>query len=641
MPLPLLRRLRRQAPLLIGLLLVGAAAGSLSYHISEERGLDDLSLTGRHRLDLYGASLEREIDKYAYFPATLGLERDVMDLLRGQIYPLRVNQYLEQLNQRAGTLSVYLLNRDGHVVASSNWTAPDSYVGEDLSYRDYFRQALMGRSGRMFAIGTTKGEPGYYLSSPLMENGRIQGVAVVKVSLEQLEKSWASVEAPVLVADGNGVVILSSVPAWKLTTLWPLPDEVRTFFDDSQQYNRHALELLGMTVERVLDADARLVKLPRLAEETNRVFPVSGDFLAQSTLLSGTNWRLTVFSQVRSVTLMARTQAALAAIGADFVLILLVMLLWRRRHMKDRVAAREALQRANQDLRLAHDELERKVAERTGDLSSANLRLQEEVAERTRAERTLRSAQEELVQASKLAVIGQLSAGIAHELNQPLAALRTLSGNTSKFLQRGDLETAGSNLERIGQLVDKMGHLTGQLKAFARKSSGHPKPVPLRGAIDNSLFLLDQRLRKNHVRVRLDLPPEDVSAFCDPNRLEQVLVNLIGNAVDATAEMVSPSIEVLAQVVGGRLFVRVRDNGPGLTEDVRPHLFEAFFTTKDVGVGLGLGLAISAGIVRDFGGELTADNHPGGGAVFTIDIPLAQDNPVLPQIGEPQGGETA
>ena len=621
MPAP--QRLLRLLALLLGLAALIGGASYATFRVSQAMGLAELQLTGRHRLDLYTASLEREIDKYAYFPTTLGLERDVLDLLakgeRDTPLARRMNVYLEQLNDRAGTLSVYVLDTRGTVLATSNWRRPDSFLGEDLSFRPYFRDAMENGSSRFFGIGTTRGEPGYYLASALTNAQGTVGVAVVKVSLEQLEKSWATVEAPVLVSDENGVVILASVPDWKFTALAPLDEAIRHTFDRTQQYNRRALNPLGVKEIAALDHGARMVKLPRVGPEMVSVFPVTGQFLAQSQPLPGTPWSLTVFSHVEPVREMAASRAALAGIAAVLVFIVLIMFNERRRHLRDRLAAREALQRA-------HDELERKVAVRTADLSAANARLQEEVAERIRAERTLRAAQDELVQACKLAVIGQLSAGIAHELNQPLAALRTLSGNAGKFLDRGDLPTVRGNLTRIAQLVDRMGSLTGQLKSFARKSSGQPRPVVLQQALDNALALLDQRLRQSGTRVVSRLPAADLVAHCDPNRLEQVLVNLIGNALDAMAGQPEPCLELSGEAAGALLRLRVRDHGPGLSDEVRAHLFEPFFTTKEAGVGLGLGLPISAGIVRDFGGTLDGDNHPEGGAVFTLEIPAADEN---------------
>jgi C4-dicarboxylate-specific signal transduction histidine kinase len=617
------KRSRVVLQLLAFALLVGGAAW-LAFRFSLATGLAELQVTGRHRLDLYASSLEREIDKYAYFPTTLGLQEEVLRLLAASAptpaQAERVNRYLEQLNERAGTISIYVLDRHGRVLAASNWRRADSFIGEDLSFRPYFRQAMDSGSGRFFGIGITRGEPGYYLASALTDEQGTLGVAVVKVGLQQLEKSWAAVEAPALVADENGVVILASVPDWKFTTLKPLDEATRSAFDRTLQYNRRALGPLGVVDLAELDHGARLVRLPRTGPEMVSIFPVTGNFLAQTQPLPGTPWGITVFSHQDPVRDIAANRAALAGAGAAFLYILALMLNQRRRHLKDRLAARDALQRA-------HDDLERKVAERTRELSTTNTQLQEEVAERTRAERTLREAQDELVQAGKLAVIGQLSAGLAHELNQPLAALRTLSDNARKFLERGDQDTATGNLARIAELVDRMGRLTSQLKSFARKSSGQPQVVSLRRSLENAQFLLEQRLTRAGVKVNLDLREEDLLAWCDANRLEQVLVNLAGNALDAMAGLPEAILDISARRQGERIVVQVRDRGPGLSEAARAHLFEPFFTTKEAGNGLGLGLAISAGIVADFGGSLSGANHPEGGAVFTLEIPCAPGGP--------------
>ncbi|MCK6411529.1 MAG: ATP-binding protein [Azonexus sp.] len=614
-----LRSLRpnlRPLSVLIASLLLMLLAGSVAYRFAQRLGLADLQATGMHRLELYSASLEREIGKYAFLPGTLTLQPEVLRLLtRPQAQTAAgVNAFLEQLNERAGTLSIYVIDRDGQVRASSNWRRPDSFVGEDLSFRPYFRDALANGNGRFFGIGTTRGEPGYYLSSALAADGEILGVAVIKVGLESLEKSWSTVEAPVLVGDENGVVILSSVADWKFTTLRPLDDETRKAFDHTQQYNRRALQPLRIKDLAALDHGARLVRIAREWPEMATVYPVVGRFLTQSRPLPGTPWTLTVFSHLEQVDDLAQSRAALAAIAAACLCMLGAIVNERRRHLRDRLAAREALQKA-------HDELERKVEERTADLSTANQQLQDEIAERIRAERTLRAAQDELVQAGKLAVIGQLSTGIAHELNQPLAALRTLSGNTGRFLERGDLDTARTNLGRIADLVDRMGRITGQLRNFARKSDGQSAPVPLCHAVDNALGLLEARLRRASAVVERSCPADEPVALCDANRLEQVLINLIGNALDAMAGQAAPRIELSWDSAAGRIRLAVRDHGPGLSAEAEQHLFEPFFTTKPAGDGLGLGLAISAGILRDFGGSLHGSNHPDGGAVFTLELP--------------------
>jgi C4-dicarboxylate-specific signal transduction histidine kinase len=613
----------RYLKLFLLLAALAALSGFATHRVAQQLGIAELQTTGLHRLDLYTASLEREIGKYAFLPGTLGLERDVVELLRQPQNNKRqpaVNAYLEQLNERAGTLSIYVMDAGGHVLASSNWRRDDSFVGEDLSFRPYFRDALNNGNGRIFGIGTTRGEPGYYLSSRLDDDNRTLGVAVIKVSLEQLEKSWSTGEAPAMVSDENGVVILGSVANWKFTTLRPLDEATRSAFDQTQQYNRRALKPLGLKEIKELEHGARLVRISSDGPEMVTVYPVTGRFLAQSRPLPGTPWTLTVFSHLEQVDDIAQSRAAVAVVVTALLFILGLMLGERRRHLKDQLAAREALQQA-------HDELERKVDERTADLSAANLLLQDEVAERIRAERTLHAAQDELVQAGKLAAIGQLSTGIAHELNQPLAALRTLSGNSVRFLDRGDQATARSNLERIAQLVDRMGLITGQLRTFARKSSGQRQTVALGHALDNALALLDPRLREANAEIVRHCPQPEPVALADANRLEQVLINLIGNALDAMQGQPQPCIELACAAIDRVARLSVRDHGPGLSDEALNHLFEPFFTTKAAGVGLGLGLTISAGILHDFGGTLSGANHPQGGAVFTLEIPLSDEAP--------------
>ena len=604
------------------LLLAGVGlSGFLAYMLAQRMGQAQIQATGLHRLELYTASLQREISKYAFLPGTLELEKEVQTLLSASAVPRSadgVNAYLEQLNERAGTLAIYVINLQGRVVATSNWRRPDSFLGEDLRFRPYFRDALSTGGGRFFGIGTTRGEPGYYLASALLDGSRTVGVAVTKVSLDQLEQSWSTVEAPVIVTDENGVVILGSVPDWKFTALRPLDESTRKAFDQTLQYNRRALTPLGMKVLRDLDQGARLVRVAREGTEMASVYPVTGRFLTQSRALPGTPWTLTVFSHLAQTDEAAQSYALIASIGAAFVALLIFMLNLRRRHLRDRLAAREALQ-------AAHDELERKVQQRTADLSRTNERLQSEVQERIRAEATLRAAQDELVQAGKLAVIGQMSTGVAHELNQPLTALRTLSGNSLRFLERGDLPTVRVNLERIAQLADRMGLITGELRAFARKSSGRPQAVAVRAALSNALAVLGPRIGQARAQVKVDVGEPEPVAWCDGNRFEQVLVNLVNNALDAMSGVEAPCVDIRCEQREGQVHVQVRDRGPGLTDEAQAHLFEPFFTTKGRGEGLGLGLALSASIVRESGGLLSGANHPEGGAVFHLSLPLPPD----------------
>lgn len=286
-----------------------------------------------------------------------------------------------------------------------------------------------------------------------------------------------------------------------------------------------------------------------------------------------------------------------------------------RRYLIERDAARAALERAN-------EELESKVEARNAELRAINRNLEAEIAERIQAAQQLKSMQEELIRTENLAVIGQLSAGISHELNQPLAALGTLSENAVRFLERGDIETTRFNLDRITHLVARMGILTERLRSFARRSAGDLEDVEIGRSVDNALAILGHRLSREATRVEIAPPPEAVVAQANAVRVEQILVNLIGNAIDATAGADAPQVTVSWEDREGLAVVRVADNGVGLGPEMEAKIFEPFFTTKKNGGGLGLGLAISADIAKSFGGALSAANRDGGGAVFTLELPL-------------------
>lgn len=278
-------------------------------------------------------------------------------------------------------------------------------------------------------------------------------------------------------------------------------------------------------------------------------------------------------------------------------------------------------------LESANADLESKIGARTQDLLDANAHLKREVREREQAEQSLRDAQVELVHAAKMAMMGQLAAGITHELTQPLGAIRTLSGNAEEFMRRGQLEPVASNLSIIARLTDQMGNIIQPLKAFARKSEPQLVRTDIGQTFGNALFLYGLRLRKMLVALVNDCAPGTVHAWCDANRLEQVLINLIGNALDAMAATPAPELALRAGCSEGPAggvrwtWITVEDNGAGLSPKAREQLFEPFFTTKAPGAGLGLGLAISRDIVRGFGGDIQVTDRAGGGTCFRLQIP--------------------
>jgi two-component system C4-dicarboxylate transport sensor histidine kinase DctB len=593
-----------------GLLL--AVAGVASYRLSERAGMAALSEEAHHRLDLFAAAIDSIVNRYAHIPVTLQLNPDVVELVRQSgesSLQAKVNIYLERLNSSIGSIAIYVMDREGVTLAASNWNRSDSFIGEDLSFRPYFQTAIKGKAGRYYAIGTTRGDPGYFVSHPIIERGQIIGVTVIKIGLGPLESAWLPPETPALIADANGVVILASFLEWRLKALAPLSLERAAEVLQARQYNDQPVEIFPVR----LDLERNQSQVVTFARDA--IPSGGGDFLALSRLLADSGWRLILFSDLRPVRAQAWNAAALGETATVCLLLALMFFNLRRRNIRQRLEAQAMLEQANASLEL-------KVAQRTDDLLTANQRLRGEVSERKRAEKKLRAAQDETIQSAKLAVLGQLATGITHELTQPLAAIRTLSQNAIEFMQRNDYTTLKKNLEIVGGLVDRMGLIIEPLKAFGRKSPLVPQKVDVGQSVRNALFLLDQRLRSSGVSVDNRCQPGSLWAWCEPVRLEQVLLNLIGNGIDALEETDERRLILNAAPNShGKIVIRVTDSGPGLPV-AGQRIFEPFFTTKPAGRGLGLGLAISRDIVHDFGGTLTARSLSGGGAEFTVELPI-------------------
>ncbi|KVP47156.1 sensor histidine kinase [Burkholderia ubonensis] len=621
---------KRRLLVLVALAAVLAAACALTWTVTWQRGVGELQRNAAVRVDRTTNALKSTLDRYESLPYLLGSHPYVQELLaepKRADYAARANRYLEDLNQHARATVTYLVGADGLCVAASNWRAPDSFIGIEYRFRPYFIDAMNGRVGRFFGIGTISRDPGYYISQPVWRDGRIVGVVVVKLNLEWFQGADAS--EPLVVADDHGVVFLSSVPAWKYHTLKPLAGPVATSIFETRQYAQQPVTPLPLRVEQVLDRDAQIVRLG-----PGRRAP---RYLATQRRIGEPDWLLVTLAPIAPVDADARNATIVTGFG--FVSIALLAFYWRMR----RARVREMI-RGRALLQQAYAELNRRVEERTADLSEANAQLQKEVGERIRAEQDLRAAHDELIQASKLAALGQMAAGITHELNQPLAALRSFSDNTRVLLDRGEQAAARENLEAIAALTERMGKITNQLKLFVGRARPRNEQALVVRALRSVLALLGERLRG--VELVLTLRDDAVSpvreapldlandhpelvARCEDLRLEQVLINLLGNALDAVAaggapRTAAPRIDVTIEASAATLAIQVRDNGPGIAADLLPRLFEPFFTTKEMGRGLGLGLAISSSIASDAGGSLTARNAPGGGALFVLTLRRAR-----------------
>ncbi|MEC4590803.1 MULTISPECIES: sensor histidine kinase [Nitrospirillum] len=571
------------------LALLLAAVGAVGIWVlavghAERRAVEAVAADARHRLEIYANNLDSAVERFDYLPSVAARDPAVAALAAagfGHTDPAevdRVNRYLEAVNASAGSAVLYLMDAEGRTVASSNWNRPDSYLGVDFSYRPYFKDARDQGVGRFYGVGTVTRLPGYFIAAPVERDGRRVGVLAVKIVLDALEDGWRTSHDAVLVADRFGIVFLSSNPEWKFRARRPLDPDTVTYLNETREY-------VGL--------DHPPLVLPR----SLRTHP---DLLVERGL-SRYGWTIALAADAHPVAQAAAT----ARIGLALLLLLALAIgLYVRQRVKrlrEQRLAKAALDRAYQDL-------ERQVEARTADL---------------------RDAQAELVQAAKLAMIGQVAAGVTHELNQPLTALRALADNARLLLDQGRQAEVSQNLTHIAGLVDRMAKISSQLRNFSRRSEGPAQPVALPGAVQEALALLDRRLKEARVQVTVDVP--EVTVAFDPVRLQQVLVNLIRNAEDATAGVAEPRIAITAvpALLDQRAAVRVTvaDNGPGLDPAVRDRLFDPFVTTKPGGQGLGLGLAISLAITQEYGGQLEArdgDARDGEntGAVFLLTLPL-------------------
>ncbi|NDY93035.1 sensor histidine kinase [Ideonella livida] len=599
------------------LVLVPALVGGLlGYRWSERAGLSQLASVTGERLALYAATLESELARFAYLPSLVAAEPDIEALLL-QPADLRrreeASRKLVRIAARAGASGILILADDAgaepEVLASS---LRGGAAGQDALPPRALQALLRDGPRDYFAANDADGTTDYYFVQVVQRQGRRLGQVVVRVNLAPLEATWIDLglrtqSERLLVIDENEVVVLSSVPAWKYKTTG-----AQAVREDTGRYAAASLAPLDWQEVQELEPGVRLLAL---AAPDGRSIQRQ---VAQERTIVPLGARLLALSDPSEVQRLARHAAWGGAAGGALLGLLALYGLHRRRSMRQLLAARNALQQA-------HDQLEAQVDERTWQLRSANEELTRQIAQREEMEG-------ELIQAGKLAVLGQMSAGISHEINQPLTALRALSGNALQFLEAQRLREVAGNLRMIDEMAERMGRIVGQLKSFARKEGLSHQPVVLSQAVRNVVLMLGHRLREQPVDLLVEVP-DDLQVLGDLHRLEQVLLNLMGNALDALRGVALRRLEVHAELSGQRVLVQVRDSGPGLSELQWARLFEPFFTTKGAGEGLGLGLVISSKIVAEFGGSLRALRPvPGQGMVFEFDLPWAQGSvrPSLP-----------
>ena len=550
---------------------------------------------------LHAAVLRSELERHRSLPMVLAQNPDLAAVLTrpDAAGAVRLSRKFETLARDVRAAAIYALDAEGRTLAASNWRLPTSFVGSSYRFRPYYYEAMRDGQATFFALGTVSGRPGLYLSRRVDDpSGRPLGVIVAKVEFDALEADWRASGEPTYVTDADGVVVITTVPAWRFHTTQPLSDDLRRRLAQTQT--------AGSTVPGPLPFNATGAGLVRISSDIPE-----GLYAAASDPIPDIGWQVNLLSP--SGDDISRAVASARWLGAMTVALLAALtgILLRRRQRASAMAS-EAEQ--------ARIELERQIDLRTTELRSANDQLNHEIDERRRLETVRQDLQDELIQANKLATLGQIAAGVAHEINQPVAAIRTHADSASVQLRREDTEGALRSLANIDRLTERVGVITDELRAFSRKTRSGTVAVGVDSAIDGALLLVAGRLREKGIRLERRPAPAGLAVKAERNRLEQVVLNLLQNAIEALDGVHGPVIELGVRVKGRQAIIQVSDNGPGVTPAVRARLFTPFTTDKPD--GLGLGLVISRDIVAGFGGELVLDPSSSG-ARFSIRLAKA------------------
>ncbi|MBW6507108.1 MAG: two-component sensor histidine kinase [Rhodobacteraceae bacterium] len=516
------------------------------------------------------------------------------------------NDYFKHVGAVLGASDIYYMDLEGTTRAASNHDTETSFVGGNFAFRPYFYQAAAGGQGRFFALGTTSRKRGYYFGAPVVDGDRVLGVVALKVDLDAIEETWRGGDDEIIVTDPEGIIFLSSRAEWLFSAIAPLtPDRLA----QSAATRRYA----DATLHELPIAETDLQGGHRLASVTEPGAQ-EREFLRLSEAMPDAGWTVSVLLDTSSARRQRWTALMLVVLAAALGSMALAVMVQRRARLRERLQMQTE----------AQAELERRVVARTSELASVNVRLEAEIGERKAAEQDLHKAQADLVQASKLAALGQMSAALSHEFNQPLAAARNYADNALTLIDRARVSDARDNIGRILDLVDRMTSISKHLRSFARKPGQELAAVNLAEVVAASGEIAGPRLRDAEAELVVDLPADLPRVVGGPVRLQQVLVNLISNAADAIEGCADRRIELAARASAKGVRLTLRDHGPGVPASQRERIFDPFFSTKVVGKGLGLGLSISYNIIKDFGGDLRVSDAPGGGALFTLDLRTAK-----------------
>lgn len=561
-------------------------------------------------------SLRSTLERYAPIPNLIAARPAIRDVLAdpdNEALKQSASRLLEETAIALRASGIYLEDPSGNPILAIPAIERASNEG-GFSYRPYFSETVAGGLGQYFALGTPTGERGFFYAAPVRSLNRIEGVIAVKFAVDQFEATWRQGRAEIIVRDANDIVFMSSRPEWNFRSMSPIPEDRMRLISAARQFPSDQLVPLP-NKKRQLTENFDIIEISDGEEEQS--------YISSTSLIARAGWRVTILTPTSDAFALARTAIVIIALIFTLLVLAGALLLQRRA----RIAERYASQQAAQEL------LERRVKERTSELNTANTQLVAEIEERKTAEKRLRKTQTDLIQAGKLAALGQMSAALSHELNQPLAATKAYAENAITFMKRDRHDDAANNVRQISSLTDRMSSIAKHLRNFARRPQEKLRPVVLQAILDDAFELMKPKLASSGTTLNCQ-SEADLWVVGGQVRLQQVFVNLVSNAVDAMTGKSPSQIDVSVLEDNDHIHVDFRDYGDGLSDESMALLFDPFFTTKDPGKGLGLGLSISYNIIRDFGGKLSARNHPDGGAVFRVTLRRTEQNEVVDEQAE-------
>ncbi|MBB3808330.1 sensor histidine kinase [Pseudochelatococcus contaminans] len=590
------------AAVVVAALAIGSGQG-------RKRSYAEINERARHTVALNTALLRTVLEKQRSVPFVLSQDADVRAALeqreRGDLTHEEtdtLNRKFESLAEGTSASVIYLLDKNGVTLAASNWRTPISFIGNDYAFRPYFLDALANGSAEYYALGASSKMPGLYITRRIEGPDGPLGVMVVKVQFDQVENDWRDNRDISYASDARGVIVVSRFPEWRFSTITSIPENAKGAIRDSLQFGD--APLTGVPVFPAVPAGTPDIVSVLPPDATRQ-----SSFVRTSAPIPSTRWTMHLLTPSEQEVAAATREGRIAAIAIAAPLLALAGWLIHRRNSNQRRVARNEARRL---------ELERRVRDRTHDLSAANERLQSEVMQRQKAVSRLQEVREELAQANRLAILGQVSAGIAHDINQPMAAIRSYADNARVLLQRNKPIAVADNLATIASLTERISTIIEDLRAFARKRTGGLEATVVARSIEGALLLLNNRLRQQGVSLVCNMPPEDLVVIGNRVRLEQVIVNLMQNAMEAMEGRPDSRLELDWRAEGDTVLLTVADNGPGIPDEVMQRLFTPFTTTK-LG-GLGLGHVICNDIVTAFGGSLDVESDPVRGTRFIIQL---------------------